>query len=368
MSLAMIKSRDDWAYSLLLFLFCLLYLMKQTLWGADAGWILIVQSIIIVTIFLNKERFSFCVCKVLSCFQKPLTWYCLGSICFSMAFFQSFFLVKAVTIKIFIVVLFLPLYIQRPKFVFINMADAFALGVLIIIFLSQIGVFPNNFSETIWWTKNYAGFTNPNLPSFFLFSSLFVYFLTAQKNKFFLLFFLILFIYIYFNIVSRTFIVCSSLLVFFFLCPSFFFFLWVRLLALMAFLGLLISLGLIFGSNYIDALKNTKFGGTLNILLSYRLDQFQSAWGSFLLPPVNLHPVDSIYWELLVLFGPVFFFFFLSEVWFLVKSSYSIPVTRAHYAFLVVMIGGLSEGILMKFSPILFFLAHRMLCLSRRRK
>ena len=116
----------------------------------------------------------------------------------------------------------------------------------------------------------------------------------------------------------------------------------------------------------VTAIKILPQGEIINYWSSNRLDQFEQI--SWLLsssgPIFAIGPMDSLYSELIIYFGPIslaFFYFLIINRNFFDK----LPFYRPHYAVCVIAILGASEGILMKITPILLFLAFLLILESK---
>ena len=239
---------------------------------------------------------------------------------------------------------------------YISIADAIVLFVLIVATLAQLGVIPSASNEVDNWTKNSVGFNNPNTPFFFLFSSFLIYFIYDSKARGVVCLIVMAALFLIGSF-SRTYF-CGTILI----C----------LIALLAnfdlarymtrtLLFFITLLSWVFGSSFYamtifkpEILAPFAFS-PLDYFLSFRISL---ALENVYIPANNLAGItftakDSIYHELLFVFGPFFwamFFFGICQWWIASKND--------KYAFKifsiisVITITGLFETIFLNLTPI----------------
>lgn len=231
----------------------------------------------------------------------------------------------------------------------------FAMGVFILSGLIEANLISNHV-----WVKNNLGFKNPNIGPYFALSSLFIYFITGKRIRFACFAVLICFAYI-FSVYSRTYYIGALLLVIYMLIDykqiklrNF-----IRAIILCIFLILLIYLllyllivtELISIEGWISSFDQILSGRLIKI---YEMKFFISEVGSI----VKINPIDNIFYELIIIFGPyityIFFKNFIS-----ILSIYKVINKDVvfYYGFLVFVLIGMFEGLLVKFSPMVVALA-----------
>lgn len=336
--------------------FYAVYIVKQTILAVAFGLAIELSLAFLFALILaaNSKDFLIYVCKwwryLIPFFLSTL----LVAILFNELSSTAYMVCKLV------LVLCLAIITKRiGGYLLLSLADIGVATVVMFAVLANIGWVPNNPSVFNGnWVKNYIGFINPNIGPFFIFSSLFVYFLMEDKKRFWSCALLIFFSWKYLNVFSRTFIVGTMLL----LIYNFLQFfpkkchLWFRPINYLT-LGsticyLLISLLVILG--FINIYDN--FLAYLDKLLSARLTKMAEI--PFLVsesgPIMKIYPIDSIYYELLFLLGPFAFFMWLKYYYDLVYDRNQKKISQIEiYALNIFLLIGLVEGLFAKFSSML---------------
>ncbi len=226
----------------------------------------------------------------------------------------------------------------------------FAMGVFILSGLIEANLISNDV-----WVKNNFGFKNPNIGPYFALSSLFIYFITGERLRFACFALLICFAYIFFSVHSRTYYIGALLLVIYmlidfnqiklrnFICAIilciFLIVLIYLLLALLIFAELIFIDGWISSFDLIISARLTKI---------YEMKFFISEVGSI----VKVNPLDNIFYELIINFGPYITYIFLKN-FIKILSFYKLTNKDVvfYYGFSVFLLTGMFEGLFVKFSP-----------------
>jgi hypothetical protein len=348
-----------WPLAVAVSVFTLTYLLKQTLLGLQHKeavlFTLAGASLMIVGMSWRQVFEELRKSNIL--FMLPLL---AISMLFSMALFQSQVLIQQVSVKIALLFWFTMLALVYGRSLFIVLADTVLISLTLIVCIAEIGLIPTQYSGTEWWTKNFGGFSNPNLPPIFAFTALITYFAFRAYTKFWFCLIVILLAWLWIDIHSRAVLLgVLMLLLYAFVSSS----TWLsrklmdcmHLAAVITItLYLVVMLVLFFG--HLDLRE--PWLASLNNMLSNRLEKMTR--GDLALldegPIFFIEPHDSIYYELIFLFGPIAFGLYSYTVSIISKRWMSAPggdvVAYTLYVFSIV---GLFEGLLMKFSPIVIF-------------
>jgi hypothetical protein len=198
----------------------------------------------------------------------------------------------------------------------IRAADWSLAAVVTVVTAAEIGLIPTMTSDFEWdgLIKNYAGFTNPNAPMLFVFSSMALYFLLARSRRLLAAAAVALLLY-QVGAVSRTYLGACVLLVSVAVLlhrPAVG---WVLRRSLFPLFFLLYVTGsvFIFLAATAPTVLGNLIGTTVDIFLSLRVETALV----YLYEPGNtltgmrFAALDSMYFELVLIFGPVFWFLLL---------------------------------------------------------
>lgn len=250
----------------------------------------------------------------------------------------------------------------------VRTADATLAVVVLIVIAAHSNLIPTAVSDFEWngVTKNYVGFTSPNASMAFVFSALCSYFLLGRGRRFLLASCALLLLF-YLGAVSRTYFGGSALLFGMLLLPDrsslrrALTHLLFPLFVLMYFTG---SIFILVAAVMPEVLTRL-VGSELDIFLSLRLEtamDYLYAPGNTI-SGVRFNALDTVYFEIVLLLGPVFWFLLLRGAW----RCRRIP-TRNYIGFkllaviTIVAVTGLLETILFSLtlgSLILFYVATR---------
>jgi hypothetical protein len=314
---------------------------------------LVIATLIILSVALEIVLYPTLYRKI---FGNWKTFLALSSIIvFNLFFFneEQFFTLTFKTF--FLLSLLVLLHTPDGVKILIASSDAIVVSVLLIATLAQLGVIPSTVSEMVFWSKNTAGFNNPNTPYYFVFSSFLIYYLfNSQLRLAGSILFLASLVLI--DSFSRTYILGT---------------IFIGLTALLirheflyqkirwVLLGLIISLSTAGLSLFIIAatqpdILSPLINSPLDILLSYRLSL---AVEDIFIPANNIMgsvfgSKDSIYNELLFILGPIFsilYFFGVFRWWIYSKAS------KVALEFIVILsaisITGLMETMFFNITP-----------------
>ncbi len=201
-----------------------------------------------------------------------------------------------------------------------RIADATLVVVALIVFAASGNLIPSAVTDFEWFgaTKNHVGFTSPNGSMAFVFSALCTYFLLGRGGRFLLASFSLLVLF-YLGAISRTYFGGGVLLFGLFLLPSrsslhhviaYFVF---PIFVLTYFAG---SIFILLTAFMPEVLRHL-IGSELDILLSLR---FETALDYLYVPGdtisgIRLNALDTIYYEIILLLGPIFWFLLLRGAW-----------------------------------------------------
>jgi hypothetical protein len=202
----------------------------------------------------------------------------------------------------------------------IRTADATLAAVVFIVIAAHGNVIPSAVTDFQWFgaTKNHVGFTNPNGSMAFVFSALCTYFLLGRGVRF-LLASCALLVLFYLGAISRTYLGGSVLLFGLFLLPS-----RTSLHQTIAYFMFPIFVSIYFAGSifilltaFMPEVLGHLIGSELDILLSLR---FETALDYLYVPGntmsgIRLNALDTIYYELILLLGPIFWFLLLRGAW-----------------------------------------------------
>ena len=348
-----------WPFAVAVGVFTFTYLLKQSLWGLqhkEAVLSIVVGSLVMIVAMSRQLVFE----ELRKSNAGPVVALLVISVLFSMVLFQSQELIQQVSVKMALLSWFAMLAQVYGRSLFIVLADTMLIFLTLIVCMAEIGLIPTGYSETEWWIKNFAGFSNPNLPPLFAFSSLMIYFAFRAHTKFWFCLILIFLVWVWFDIYSRTVLLGSFMLLLYAFASSS---AWMsrKLTAYMHFAAVL-SIAL-----YLVVMLVSFFGNldvkvpwlaSLNDAISNRLGKMDH--GDLMLMGegalFSIKPLDSIFYELIFLFGPVAVGSYLYVVGSVSKSWMNAPGGEVvAYSIYVFSITGLFEGLFMKFFPISIF-------------
>jgi len=351
-------------FNILLFIFFSIYILKQTTFFNNQTFFNI-KNFNNFLFLLNLSFIFFRFNSFLEILKRInfknflLT---ISSILFSLLIFAppSVFIIDLV--KIFII-FSISLCISKdfPRCIEI-ISDSISFTVFLCIFLSNF-ISPDGFIQNYYWTKDSAGFINSNIPSLFLFSSIFGYFLINKKSKFLLVSIINFLLYFFLRIHSRTATFSIVLLILGMFIKNKIFhkaFRYISLIISTLYLILFFS----FKSFY--DLIGLKIFDFINKILSFRLYSLLSLdWqindiNNIISLRNDYTPViDSLYFEFIRYLGLISIFFlvlfFLNRYYF--KSYFFRPI----FAVNILLISGIFEGLFYKITPMVLFLTHIIL-------
>ena len=352
-------------FKILLFLFFSIYTLKQTTFFYNQTFFNIKNFnnfLFLLNLSFIFFRFRY--------FQEILTrinlrnfLITISSILFSLLIFAPSSLFIIDLIKIFII-FSISLCISRdfPKCIEI-ISDSISLTVILCIFLSNF-ISPYELIQNENWIKNSAGFINSNVPSLFLFSAIFGYFLINKKSKFLLVSIVNFLFYFFLKIHSRTATFSIILLICGMLIKNKSFHIAIRYISLIIsslYLILFFSfksfndlIGMNFFYNFFDNLLSERISSLLS--QDWQINTF----GRIINLKNDFTPViDSLYFELIRYLGLIsiffLFLFFLNRYYF--KSKIYMP----QFAVSILLISGALEGLFYKITPMILFLTHIIL-------
>ena len=351
----------DKIFKSLLFLFFSIYILKQTIFFNSQTIFISIRNLNNFLFFLNLSLLIFrfdCFIEILKRIKLRNALLTISSILLSLLVFSPSSLFLIDIIKIFIIFsISLSISKDFPRCIEI-ISDSISSTVLFSIFLSNF-VIPDELISHGNWLKFSGGFINPNLPSLFLFSSIFGYFLINKRNKFFLVSAINFLLYFYLKIHSRT--VTLSLI--FLLLGSFIknkiFYKVMRYISIamsslyfilfFSFRNFYNLIGINKILNFIDKTLSTRIYSLLS--LDWQINKSDSI--------INLRndytpQIDSLYYELIRYLGLISLFFLVLFV--LNRYYFKSYFYRPQFAVSIILISGFFEGLFYKITPIVLFL------------
>ena len=223
---------------------------------------------------------------------------------------------------------------------FLRIADWVVISVSAIAVLAELGLLPTVRGDWEMLEKSSAGLINANTSMFFVFSSIAIYFVFGQVKRV-VLGTLVLYILYNFGAFSRTYVVGSALLLllsFLYHRPGFRAGTRPVLLLLMLISWSVGSIFFVTAATMPELLEPLAYT-PLDWLLSLRL----STAALFLNQPANtltglkFSAVDSMFYEILLVFGPVYWFMFLRGAWRWWRASKRDPTAFKVFALIAVI-------------------------------
>ena len=360
------ENLKDKIFKILLCIFFSVYILKQTVFFTNQTNFINIKHLNYFLFLLDISLIIFRLDYILKTLKRInlknflLT---LSSILVSLLFFASPSVFFYDFIKIFII-LSISLSIQKdfPKCIEI-ISDSICSSVLLCIFLSNILISDVLIAQGNWF-KISAGFINSNLPSLFLFSSIFGYFLINKRKKLLSISIINFLLYLFFNIHSRTATLSIIIVLLGIFIKNKIFYKAISYISIIL-SSLYLTLFLSFGSFY-DLIDSNLFFNTINKISSNRFFTLLSVdWQINTSEKIiNLKNdysigIDSLYYELIRYLGLIsivyLVLFFLNRYYF--KSYFY----RPQFAVNILLISGLLEGLFYKITPMVIFLTHIIL-------
>lgn len=274
--------------------------------------------------------------------------------------FQEVNFILNQTAKIIIVGVLVSYVVNTDLRILRDMADSSVIFVAIIVAMSTLGYIKTGYAQNDMWVKNYAGFTNPNIGPYFIFSALSVYFITKSTVRFYFLAFVAFFIGWYaLDIYSRTFYTVAILLIIynFVTINLTLLLIYTRILSIISLVLIPVYLVLLISS--MNGFINYEFWSEMDNLLSGRLTKSIAIFAENASGPIiKVMPFDSIYYEAIVVLGPLAIYL----MWGFYKYSFAlcvsnkIPMDNSVFLGVLMLLAGLVEGFILKFSPMLIAL------------
>ena len=332
------------------------YMLSQTQMlkdDRDVIQYIVIGLMVVSMILIVKLHFK----KLTALFSYERSAVSLGSIAlFNLIFFEPILFWVVIFKVVFLMSCLVVLLMKDGIKIYISIVDCIVLTVLIISFLAQMGMIPTAISEMEGWTKNSVGFNNPNTPFYFLFSSFLIYFIFGSTSRI-LVCLLVMIGLLLVGSFSRTYVLGTALIFIFGLLIRYDLF---RTLARPLLFTLFMFCWMAGSIFYITAAVDPKLLeplalSPLDIALSYRLSL---SLEDIYIPADNLvgftfGSKDSIYNELIFIFGPIFWimiFFGILRWW--IASKYSQTAFKVFMVICIISVTGLTETIFLNVTPI----------------
>jgi len=337
-----------------------IYVFRQTLFLYDFRDIMQFLVILLmgVSILLIIGIHARAVRKLFSYRKTALSF---GSILlFNLVFFDPFMFFVILFKVLFFISCSVLFFSQSGKKTFLMMADSITLSVVVIGILAQLGLIPTVVAYSAHWDKNSAGFNNANNAFYFLFTSFLVYFIFGSKSRM-VGCLLIMFVFVSINSFSRTYLVGAVYIALISIFMKY------RLLRkimrpVLLFLILLfwsVGSGFYLVATFAPFILQPFVNSPLDILFSYRLSL---SLEDIFMPATNLvgftfGSKDSIYNELIFIFGPVFWIIlFLGIYRWWVASKQNDNAFKIISVMSIISVTGLTESIFLTVTPITIIL------------
>ena len=352
-------------FKILLFIFFSIYILKQTTFFNNQPFFNIKNFnnfLFLLNLSFVFFRFSYFI-EIIKRINLRNFFLTISSILFSLLIFAPPNLILIDLIKVFII-FSISLIISKdfPKCVE-TISDSISLTVLSCILLSNF-LSPDQFINNHNWIKNNAGFINSNIPSIFLFSSIFGYFIINKRNKFLLVSIINFLLYFFLRIHSRTATFSIILLILGMFIKNKIFHKASRYISLII-STLYLILFFSFKSFY-DLIGLNKFFDFVDKILSFRFYSLLSQdWQiNHVDRIINLRNdytpvIDSLYFELIRYLGLISIFFLV--LFFLNRYYFKSYFYRPLFAVNILLISGVFEGLFYKITPMILFLTHIIL-------
>ena len=356
----------DKIFKIILFIFFSIYILKQTIFFSNQANFINIKNLNNLLFLLNLFFIFFRLDYFLEKLKEInlINFFLLiSSILFSSLFFASSSLILTDIIKIFIIFsISLSISKDFPRCIEI-ISDSITSTVLVCIFFSNF-LIPDELVFQGNWIKISGGFINPNLPSLFLFSSIFGYFLINKRNKILLVSAINFLLYFYLKIHSRTATFSLIILLLGIIIKNKIFYKFIRYLSLLMstlYFTLLFSFKSFypfFGTNKIIDFFDKILSNRIYSLLS--LDwEINNSNSIIKLENDYTAGIDSLYYELIRYLGLISIFFLV--FFFLNRYYFRSDLYRPQFAVNILLISGMFEGIFYKITPMILFLTHIIL-------
>ena len=355
----------DKIFKILLFIFFSVYIFKQTNFFYNQTFFNIKNLnnflfLLNISFIFFRWNYFLDVFKRINIRHFLLT---ISSILFSLLIFAPPDLILIDLIKVFIIFsISLSISKDFPRCIEI-ISDSISLTVLLCVFLSNF-IYPDDLIQHENWIKNSAGFINSNIPSLFLFSSIFGYFLINKRGKFLLVTIINFLFYFYLKIHSRTATFSIILLTFGLFIKNKSFYKAIRYISLI--ISTLYLILFFSFKSFNDIIGKNIFYNTLDNLLSKRVSSLLSQdWQINTFERIislknDFTPViDSLYFELIRYLGLISLFFLV--LFFLNRYYFKSYIYKPQFAVNILLISGIFEGLFYKITPMILFLTHIIL-------
>ena len=356
------KEFKDEMFKILLFIFFSVYILKQTTFFYNQPF-LNIKNLNNLLFLLNISFIFFRFDHFLEIIKRInfrnflLT---TSSILFSLLIFAPTNLILIDFIKIFIILtISLSISNDFPRYVEV-ISDSISLTVLLCIFLSNF-LYPSDLIYHPNWIKSSAGFINSNIPSLFLFSSIFGYFLINKRSKFLLISLINFLFYFFLKIHSRTATFSIGLLILGMFIKNKIFHKAIRYISLI--ISTLYLILFFSFKNFNDLIGKNFFYNILDNFLSKRVSSLLSQdWQINTFDRIinlknDFTPViDSLYFELIRYLGLISIF--LLALFFLNRYQFKSNIYMPQFAVNILLISGLFEGLFYKITPMILFLTN----------
>lgn len=352
-------SRREISYILATVFFSFFYILKQTFFAN--GYMQIINT----SLFLLILFFTFSTFRSLFTFKKYVLTNSFLTFLFLFLISSTFLQLPSDNFVIFIKSIFFLCFLiltlmNLGRFnLLIIYADSYLVFLLLVVCLSYFNLIQSYTSQTELWVKNFSGFLNPNVPSFFIFSISCCYFALNLRKRF-LLSIVVFLIMLFIGTYSRTSLAGMIFLLVFFFTPIKFLHQWIKSALFFSaisslFLNILFVCLSITGNEFISVISKTH----INTLLSNRLakiahDSFERG---FFWYDLKVLPFDGIHYELIFSLGFLSLFYFIYRVaTYFFHSFKNLSLSYFNISVSVLIIIGSFEGIFAKITPGSFIL------------
>ena len=350
---------------LFLFLFFSVYILKQTLAFSHLTYELNLLLAIIAPLSVITNILAYPFIYKVNHVNKNIL-YLLVSVIAFVLLFHSYSEGIMIVFKFCYMtnIMLLLLSTERNK-IFIFISDVMVVNTLVIILLSELGLVDSYASENINWVKSYGGFINPNIPVYYLFSSLTMYFIFHSVKRYYLLMSISFLLKVVFHVYARTFLYASYFLTILFLLKNVKLSIWMqkKFIYLFVFISIFITITLLCLPIYMPEPIYCKEAFTyyypnliyINDILS---DRFFFLYKGLLgfgetLSGLTFVKFDSLHYELMTTYGPLMWFMCIKGI----CQNWS-EITKRTFVgnllqlVIVITIVGLFDGVINKISPL----------------
>lgn len=346
---------------LLIVCFILNYLLCQTyLIDENRSFLIFSQAVLLIALFATVFDRLINTCKS----KSLIIFFCLFSILFENYFFEFEHSLIQIAYKVFLCSLFITLFEKHGQALLILMANTYLVVTVLALIISWIFIMDQTCALN--HCKSLSVFLNANIPSLFLFYTLNIYFILRLKKLFYFCALLMMFAY-FLGYYSRTALLGSTLLIVYELL-SFdnvytqnLIMLFKKIFIVTFFACVFCFILIKFNMSWLYSTEGNQIFYKIDLLLSNRLliviFAFNAAHNHGLL---HISPFDSIIYEMFI-FGPLFIYYTIKNLMFNKRVSNETVcfMDRCTFAFIVLLIIGFFEGLIMKFSPSsLFFVLY----------